>query len=186
MSDSPCGCRKTRFSYKRTPELVKLWSRNPKFDLYATTQLPAYDPSGEHLAVTNVVFGGITSLMIVDGDNPARAILERKDLILGPQWSPDGKQIVVGVGGFTSFLDFAAGGKQPIDPVNGGAEVAILNADGTGFHLVTSGPNNNAFASFSPDGKRIVYRTAGPDGEGLRIMSLDDHSVTALTNEAGI
>jgi hypothetical protein len=29
--------------------------------------------------------------------------MQRKDLILGPQWSPDGKQIVVGVGGFTRF-----------------------------------------------------------------------------------
>jgi Tol biopolymer transport system component len=27
-----------------------------------------------------------------------------------------------------------------------------------------------------------VYRTAGPDGEGLRIMNLEDRSVTALTD----
>ena len=73
--------------------------------------------------------------------------------------------------------------KKPIDPVNGGAQVGIVNADGTGFHLVTSGSNNNAFASFAPDGKHIVYRTPGPDGEGLRIMNLEDHSVTALTDE---
>jgi TolB protein len=173
----------SRASFKRTPEPVKLWSRIPKFDLYATTQLPAYDPSGEHLAVTKVVPGGLTSLMIIDGDKPAHAILERTDLILGPQWSPDGKRIVVGVGGFTSFLDFAAGGKKPNDSVNGGAEMAILNADGSDFHFVTSGPNNNAFGSFSPDGKHLVYRTAGPEGEGLRIMNLGDHLVTALTNE---
>jgi Tol biopolymer transport system component len=111
------------------------------------------------------------------------AILARKDLILAPQWSPDGRQIVVGVGGFTAFLDFAAGSKKPVDRINGGAEVAILNADGSDFHVVTSGPNNNAFASFSPDGKQIVYRTAGPDGEGLRIMDLAGHSVKVLTNE---
>ena len=89
----------------------------------------------------------------------------------------------MGVGNFTSFLDFAAGTKKPVDRVNGGAQVAILNVDGTGFHLVTWGPNNNAFASFSPDGRRIVYRTAGPDGQGLRIMNLADRSVTPLTAE---
>ncbi len=105
-------------------------------------------------------------------------ILEQQGLILGPSWSPDGKQIVVGVGLFTAFLDFTAGGSKPIDPVNGGAQVGIVNADGSGFHLITSGPNNNAFASFAPDGKRIVYRTSGPDGEGLRIMNLADHSVS--------
>ena len=86
---------------------VKQWSRNPSFDLYATTALPAYarDRTGMRLAVSNVVPGGITSLMVIDGTQPARAILERKDLILGPQWSPDSKQIAVGVGlaAFTAF-----------------------------------------------------------------------------------
>jgi Tol biopolymer transport system component len=173
----------SRQTFQPSSEPIKQWSRDPKFNLYTTTELPAYDRTGTHLAVSNVVPGGITSLVIIDGDQPGRAILKRKDLILAPQWSPDGLQIVVGVGSFTSFLDFAAGTKTPIDRVNGGAQVAVLNADGTGFHVITSGPNNNGFACFSPDGRRIVYRTAGPDGQGLRIMNLADHSVTALTNE---
>ncbi|HEX4164230.1 MAG TPA: hypothetical protein VHZ55_02045 [Bryobacteraceae bacterium] len=173
----------TRQTFQPSSEPANQWSRDPSFDLYATTELPAYDRSGTHLAVSNVVPGGITSLVIIDGDKPGRAILKRKDLILGPQWSQDGRQIVVGVGDFTSFLDFAAGTKKPIDRVNGGAQVAILNADGTGFQVITSGPNNNAFASFSADGKHIVYRTAGPEGQGLRVMSLADQSVTALTSE---
>ncbi len=171
-----------RFVYKPATEPVKMFSRNPKFDLYKTAWLPAYDASGEHLAVTKMS-GKTTSLFIMEDDKPARPILEKPGLILGPSWSPDGKQIVVGVGLFTAFLDFTAGGSKPIDPANGGAQVGIVNADGSGFHLVTSGPNNNAFASFAPDGKRIVYRTAGPDGEGLRIMNLEDQSVTKLTDD---
>jgi Tol biopolymer transport system component len=119
----------------------------------------------------------------VDEGKPARAILTRKDLILAPSWSPDGKQIVVGVGSFSAFLDFEIGDKKPVDPVNGGAQVAIVNDDGSGFHLVTSGPNNNAFASFAPDGKHIVYRSSGPDGDGLRIMNLEDYSVKVLTDD---
>ena len=51
------------------------------------------------------------------------------------------------------------------------------------FHVITSGLNNNGFAAFSPDGRQIVYRTAGPDGEGLRIMNLADGSVTVLTDQ---
>jgi Tol biopolymer transport system component len=80
--------------------------------------------------------------------------------MLAPQWSPDGQQIVFGIGGFSPFLDFAIGGKKPVDPVNCGAQVALINADGAGFHLITSGPNNNAFAAFSPDGKipRLPHR----------------------------
>jgi len=90
---------------------------------------------------------------------------------------------VMGVGLFTSFLDFTAGNKKPVDPVNGGARVAIINDDGSGFQVLTSGVNNNAFPSFAPDGKRIVYRTEGPEGQGLRIMRLADHSIAKLTAE---
>ena len=32
------------------------------------------------------------------------------------------------------------------------------------------------------NGKQIVYRTTGPDADGLRIMNLDDRSITVLTN----
>ena len=173
-----------RFVTKHVPEPVKIWSRNPKFDLYSTAWLPSYDLSGEHLAVTKMsADGNTTSLFIVDEGKPARSILEQKGLLLAPSWSPDGKQIVVGAGTFTSFLDFDAGTKKPIDPVNGGAQVGLENADGSGFHLITSGNSNNAFASFGPDGKHIVYRTTGPDADGLRIMNLNDQTVKVLTNE---
>jgi Tol biopolymer transport system component len=174
----------SRYISKHTPEPTKVWGRNPKYDLYSTAWLPAYDPSGEQLAVTKMsADGATTSLLIVDEGKPVRSILEQKGLILAPSWSPDGKQIVVGVGSFTSFLDFAAGGKKPIDRVNGGAQVGIVNADGSGFHMITSGDSNNAFASFGPDGKHIVYRTTGPDADGLRIMNLEDQTVKVLTNE---
>jgi Tol biopolymer transport system component len=174
----------SRFTFKRAAEPTKVWSRNPEFDEYRTQWLPAYDPSGDHLAVTKMGHNGETSsLFIVDEGKPARAILEKKGLILGPSWSPDGKQIVVGVGIFTAFLDEESGAKKPIDPVNGGAQVGIMNADGSGFHLITGGNNNNAFASFAPDGAHIVYRTTGPDGIGLRIMNLDNQTITVLTSE---
>jgi Tol biopolymer transport system component len=54
----------------------------------------------------------------------------------------------------------------------------MVNADGSRFHVITSGPNNNAFPSFAPDGKRIVYRTTGADGEGLRITNLEDQGTS--------
>jgi TolB protein len=171
----------SRFSYKHPSLLVKQWSRNKEFEIYSTGWLPAYDPSGEHFATTKPVSDGRTSLFIVDEGKPEKTILTRKGLILAPSWSPDGNQIVVGVGEFSSFLDSAVGAEKPVDPANGGGQVAILNADGSGFHIVTSGPNNNAFAWFAPDGRDIVYRTEGPEGEGLRIMDLGDHSVKTLT-----
>ena len=189
---SPDGARVvySRFLTKHAAEPVHVWSRNPNFEMYKTEWLPAYDPSGEHLAVTKMnPTPKTTSLIIIDeakpGEEgkPGRAILEQKGLILAPSWSPDGKQIVAGVGIFTAFLDDESGARKPIDPINGGAQVGIVNADGSGFHLITSGNSNNAFASFAPSGKHIVYRTTGPDGDGLRIMNLDDHTIKVLTNE---
>jgi TolB protein len=192
---SPDGSRVaySRYVFNRKILVTKQWSRNKNFDLYGTAFLPDYDPSGKDLAVTVLNPGGTVhnpgskgmTLLINDEDKPPHPILKWKDLILGPQWSPDGKQIAVGVGKFTDFLNFEIGAKEPVPPADGGAQVAILNADGSNFHLVTSGPDNNAFPSFAPDGKHIVYRTQGPNGNGLRIMDPATHSVKVLTNGWG-
>lgn len=190
---SPDGSRVvySRFAYKHVALPVKQWSPDKDFEVYSTGMLPGYDRSGERLAITKVngeqseakPNGEGTSLLVMDSGKPPRAILTRKDLILAPSWSPHGRRIAVGVGEFSAFMDFELGDRKPVDPVNGGAQVAILNADGSGFHLVTSGPDNNAFPSFSPDGKEIVYRTSGPEGDGMRIMNLENHSVKVLTND---
>ena len=43
---------------------------------------------------------------------------------------------------------------KPADRIEDGAQVAIVNADGSGFEELTAGLGNNAFPSFAPDGKR--------------------------------
>jgi Tol biopolymer transport system component len=185
---SPDGRQIVYARIQRNPptEPRPAFSRIAAFELYATAALPAVSPDGQHFAATKFGPDGSCVLLVIDDGKPARTIYTTKDfhtqLMLAPQWSPDGKQIVVGIGGFTAFLDFDAGNKKPLTPDNGGAQVAILNADGTGFHIVTSGANNNAFASFGPDGKHIVYRTSGVDGDGLRAMNLDDHTITKITD----
>ena len=178
---SPDGSRVvySRFSGRSPSEPMRVFSKDPKFELYSTTFLSSVSGTGR---IATMRFDGHSAdLVVIDEDKPAYSILHRDDLILAPQWSADGKQIVVGVGAFTGFLNFNVGNKKPSDPVNGGAQVAMLNADGSGYHLLTSGHNNNAFPSFAPDGKSIVYRTLGPDGDGLRIMTLADQSVRKLT-----
>jgi TolB protein len=176
---SPDGARLvySRYTEQFNAEPIKVWSRNPNYELSTTTLLPACDPTGERFAVTKSDGEAKTmSLLVVEEGKPARSILERKDLILGPQWSADGRQIIFGIGGFPLFIPFEHGPAGP-------AQVGIVNADGSGFHVITSGPNSNAFPSFAPDGKHIVYRTNGPEGEGLRMMNIEDHSVTVLTRE---
>lgn len=157
-----------------TAEPIKIWSRNPNYELATTAFLPACDPTGERSAVSMLTKTPKTmALVVVEEGKPAHTILERQDLILAPQWSSDGRQIVFGIGGFPLFMSFG----------HGPAQVGMINADGSGFQVITSGPNNNAFPSFAPEGKRIVYRTTGPEGDGLRILNLEDHSVTVLTKD---
>ena len=181
---SPDGARLvySRYNDAYTVEPVKLWSRNPNFELSSTAGLPAYDATGERFAVTDGDYSTKTmKLLIVEEGKPAHSILERQDLILGPRWSPDGQRIAFGVGGFPLFEPFGSEGNKPASP----AQVGMINADGSGFHVITSGPNSNAFPSFAPDGNRIVYRTAGSDGQGLRIMNLETtplrYSATTMT-----
>ena len=173
----------SRFATKRPTAPAKLWSRNQNFDLYSTDFLPAYDATGANLAVTWPNADKSVNLGIIDGEGNRRTLLMQPKLLLAPQWSPDSKLIVFGIGEFSAFLDLDVGEKKPFDPVNGGAQVGIIHADGTGFKVITSGPNNNAFPSFSPDGRRIVYRTMGASEQGLRILNLDDHSIVQLTTE---
>jgi Tol biopolymer transport system component len=175
----------SRFTTKRHVAPLKLWSRDPNFELYATAWLPAYDPTGAYLAITRSNPDESTTLEILDETGKQSILHTEHDptLILAPQWSPDSERLVFGIGAFSAFLDFEIGEKKPFDPINGGAQVGIINADGSEFHLITSGPNNNAFPSFSPDGKHIVYRTMGASEQGLRIMNLDDRSIVQLTTE---
>jgi Tol biopolymer transport system component len=89
-----------------------------------------------------------------------------------PNWSPDSKRIV-----FEMF------------PPDGGAEVGIVNADGTGFRQLTFG-NEETFSfapSFSPDGTKIIFsRAPSTDGVDLFTMNPDGSGVTEVTRTASI
>ena len=62
----------------------------------------------------------------------------------GPQWSPNGERIIFGIGVFNAFFNgFHGLFLKPEDRAEGGAQVAMVNPDGSGFRELTSGPNNN-------------------------------------------
>jgi Tol biopolymer transport system component len=58
--------------------------------------------------------------------------------------------------------------------------VALIKPDGWGFRVIADDGVNNGFPSWSPDGKRIVYKR----GRQLVILTLADGKVTPLTDEA--
>jgi Tol biopolymer transport system component len=162
-------------------------SRLPGYDLRLGGMQPSFSPSGDRYAAADYVpspVGGNT-LSIVDAVTNAASPLfhEKERSVLGPQWSAKGDQIIFGIGHFGAFFngfhDLFLG--KP-DRVDGGAQIAMINVDGSNFRELTTGPNNNGFPSMSPDGTRVVYRTFGPAGEGLRVLNIATKAVTTLTD----
>jgi len=152
----------------KVPSWQKAWSRSPSYDLVKTDALPTFDPSGKRLIATS---DNNKLVQIETGRNVAQTVFYQEGkLAQSPDWSPQGDAILFGLGQY--FRNRAQG-----------AQVAMIRPDGSGLREITSGANNNGFPSYAPDGKRFVYRTFGPEGQGLRIMNLEDGQVTKLTED---
>jgi Tol biopolymer transport system component len=159
----------------------RIWSRNAQFELfYSGGMLPSFEPSGQRY-VSMSVSGGKFAVTVFTADTHERTIVfqDKDRSVVAAQWSPLGDSILFSLGGFTSFRSF----DPRRDPLNGGAQVAMVKPDGSGFRELTSGANNNGFPSFSPDAKRFVYRTFGPEGQGLRIRDLESGKTAVLTDQ---
>ena len=174
-----------RITFERKP-LVRTWSRDQGYELTLTAGGPSFNPAGDKFAFVGPAekaMGAGVGVANVGGGTPQIVYRDPARNILGPQWSPDGQRIIFGLGVFNAFFNgFQGLFLKPADRTEGGAQIGIVNADGSGFQQLTSGPNNNGFPSMSPDGRRFVYRTFGPEGSGLRIMEVDSKAVATLSS----
>lgn len=171
------------------PALRKTFSRNPNYELSLTgTYLPAFSPSGDRF-VTNSrpspnPFGASLFVTATATGRSEVVHQEKNRNVLAAEWSPRGDKIIFSIGAFGAFFNgFHEVFVKPAERVEGGAQVAIINPDGTDFEELTIGGGNNAFPSFAPDGKHFVFRTFDADRYGLRIMNLETKAVVNLTSE---
>lgn len=90
-----------------------------------------------------------------------------------PAWSPDGTRIV--------FM--CRRGAPAAGMVIPSFEICIMNADGTGSTQLTFNNLNDASATFSPDGQKIVWHRASGGGAGSHIwmMNPDGSGQTQIT-----
>jgi Tol biopolymer transport system component len=186
---SPDGARVAFHRRQTAPPTnwLKTYSRNPQYELTLTGIMPAYNAAGDKFVTTGRPAPGTVlgaSLQVVaTGSNKADVLYQEKARnVMAPSWTPAGDRILFGIGVYNLFFNgFNGLVLKAGDRTEGGAQIAMVNADGSGYHEVTSGVNNNGFPSMAPDGRRFVYRSFGPDGEGLRIMNLETKAVTKLT-----
>ena len=162
------------------------WSRNPEFELALTSIMPSFGRDGRRFVVT----GRPPRIDSRLEHRDRHAWIERRDGCLsGSEAERAGAAMVA-----ERREDHLCRRhvqcvlqriQRPVseagDRAEGGAQIAIINPDGTGFRELTTGPNNSAFPSMAPDGKRFVYRTFGPDGDGLKIMNIETNAITMLT-----
>ena len=150
--------------------IVQVFSRSRRFDLFHTGSFATFSPDGRKMLVSGNLGNGNRAIWMMDSDGTHQRLLseDKTAVLVSPSWSPDGKLIAFSKGGFF---------ERPVTP----GQLATVQADGSGLRTLTTGAASSGLPSFSPDGKRLVYRVFGKDEQGLRILSLDDGKITKLT-----
>jgi Tol biopolymer transport system component len=137
---------------------------------------PNVSPDGNWITFIRAKEEGVLQAVFAvhpDGSGLRRLTPFKWEVAIKHDWSPDGKRIVL-----TTNADFARPRKS--------ANLVTIRPDGSGLKRLTrftgGEHGKNAFAgSFSPDGKRIVFRfekrdkaalaTIGRNGRHLRLLA---------------
>ena len=114
--------------------------------------------------------GRLYSLVVSDQDGfNEHTIMESKDPIMSPAWSPDSRQLA-----YVSF----EGNKSSI----------FVQTLRTGNRFkVSSKPGINGAPSFSPDGRKLVVTLGGVDGNlDIHVLDINSRQTTRLTTHRAI
>ena len=154
-----------------TEHLIPTLSRDPEFELLLSEPFPSFSPDGKTLLYSQYGANGLnpgdTSIQIMNADGSAKHPLFHKagTSAFDAVWSPDGGMIAFCVGRY-----FRAPGLPS-------AQIALMKPDGSGYREIAEEGVNNGFPSWSPDGKRLVYKR----GKQLVILSIGDGKIVPLT-----
>jgi Tol biopolymer transport system component len=111
--------------------------------------------------------------MNADGSKRRMLFDDPERSAVAPAWSPRGDRIAFAVGQFFPMVP----GREQVT-----SQVALIGADGRNFEILKTAGDRVGFPSWSPDGKRLVYRFASEQKRGLRIIELGTNRIVELTH----
>ncbi|MFP6558106.1 TolB family protein [Paraburkholderia sp. B3] len=168
------------------PNGTPLFSFDPEWNYRFIDVFPQLSRDGKQLVYTEKMVNSSIAVMNTDFTgyrriyDPSTSGLDPKMIAAGlagafqPTWSADRQWVAFGVGGW-----FFTRAYQP-------GRIARIKADGSmdgKAEFLTDGKENAGFPSYSPDGKKLVYRVWSENDKGLRILDLDTRKTTVLTTE---
>jgi TolB protein len=129
---------------------------------------PSFSPAGDILSFT-ADFRSIAR-MHIDGSDRRKIYTDAS--AFASAWSPQGNLVA-----FTRGRVFAGASTNN--------EIYVMRPDGSEAQNITQHPANDALPSWSPDGKRLVFRSTRDGNKDLYVIDVDGTGLTRLTTSLG-
>jgi len=150
------------------------YSMDPRYRLVRTGVFPSYAPGGDRLVLNDGTAGIVhNNVLVMDADGTHRSVLVSDSVksALAPAWSPQGDRIA-----------FAFGRFFPTVLGTSAAAIAVTPADRSDLTLLTDAGENAGFPSWSPDGRKLVYRLSQERKSALMVLDISTRAVRRLTD----